>query len=278
VTYRCQQTRTAKQLGLSLGRWTLVLSSAKVKGRDVARSVRRQVMGVVGDWKDRGSAYMIVRVLTAPARRVLARVTVINPENLPAAGPVIVAANHISFFDSVLLMFALPRPVSMLGKAEYADNPVTKWLYCGAGMIPIRRENTTGLVHAFKQLEEILDRGEVLGIFPEGTRSRDGLLHRGRSGAAHLALNTGAPLVPIGIIGTDKLLPTGSGLVRPFQRVTIKIGQPIIAADLRFGASTSRARRAITDQLMNEVRRLCGQDYVAQYAPLPFAQPQPPLG
>ncbi len=234
-------------------------------------------MRVVSDCINRGSAYTIVRGFTAPARRVLARVTVINPENLPAAGPVIVAANHISFFDSVLLMFALPRPVSVLGKAEYADNPFTKWLYCGSGMIPIRRENTAGLGHAFEQLEEVLDRGEVLGIFPEGTRSRDGLLHRGHSGAAHLALNTGAPLVPIGIIGTDKLLPTGSGIIRPFQRVTIKIGEPISAAGLGFSTSTSRSRHAMTDQLMNEIRDLCGQDYVAEYAALPIAQPQPEL-
>ncbi len=233
---------------------------------------------VVNDCKDRGSAYTIVRLVTAPARRVLTRVTVINPENLPAVGPVIVAANHISFFDSVLLMFALRRPVSVLGKAKYADNPVTNWLYCGSGMIPIRREHTTGLIQAFEQLEELLNRGEVLGIFPEGTRSRDGLLHRGHSGAAHLALTTGAPLLPIGIIGTDKLLPTGSGLIRPFQRVTIKIGKPISAADLGLCTSTGRSRRAITDQLMNEIRRLCGQDYVANYAPLPIAQPQPQHG
>lgn len=235
-------------------------------------------MRVIRDCRDRGGAYTIVRGVTAPARRVLARVTVINPENLPTAGPTIVAANHISFFDSVLLMFALPRPVSMLGKAEYADNPVTEWLYCGSGMIPIRRQNTAGLIQAFEQLEEVLDRSEVLGVFPEGTRSRDGLLHRGHSGAAHLALNTGAPLVPVGLIGTDKLLPTGSALIRPFQRVTIKIGEPMTTADLGFSASTTRARRAVTDRLMSKIRRLCGQDYVAEYAPLPIPQPQLRLG
>ncbi len=254
-----------------LGPWTLALRPAKDESRDVARSVRRPVKRLVSDCIDRGCAYTIVRMVTSPARRVLARVTVINPENLPEAGPVIVAANHISFFDSVLLMFALPRPVSVIGKAEYADNPVTKWLYCGSGMIPIRRENTTGLIHALEQVEEVLNRGEVLGIFPEGTRSRDGLLHRGHSGAAHLALSTGAPLLPIGIIGTDKLLPTGSGLIRPFQRVTIKIGEPITVADLGFHASTSRSRRATTERLMNEIHRLCGQDYVAEYAPIQTA-------
>ena len=235
----------------------------------MADIVRGWVASVASDWQNHGSAYMIVRALTAPARRVLARVRVENPENLPDEGPVIVAANHISFFDSVLLMFALPRRVSVLGKAEYADKPVTKWLYCGSGMIPIRRENPADLVQAFEQVEEVLDRGEVLGIFPEGTRSRDGLLHRGHSGAAHLALKTGAPLVPLGIIGTDKLLPTGSGIVRPFRRVTIRVGEPIVPADLGLSVSTNRSRREVTDKLMTEVRRLCGQEYVAQYARLP---------
>lgn len=227
------------------------------------------------DWKNHGSAYLIVRTLTAPARRVLARVHVENPANLPTDGPAIVVANHISFFDSVLLMFALPRRVSVLGKAEYADNRLTNWLYCGAGMIPIRRQNPADLVQAFSQVEEVLERGEVVGIFPEGTRSRDGLLHRGHSGAAHLGLKTGAPLVPVGIVGTDKLLPTGSGIVRPFQRVTIRVGSPINPADLGFTKSTNRARRQITDRVMEEVQRLCGQDYVASYAQLPVEDDGP---
>jgi 1-acyl-sn-glycerol-3-phosphate acyltransferase len=229
----------------------------------------RWFASMVRDWRNHGSAYEVARLLTAPARRGLVRLDVLNPENLPSDGPAIVVANHLSFFDSVLLMFALPRPVSVLGKAEYTDRRLTNWLFCGAGMIPIRRENPGDLNRAFAQVGEVLDRGEVVGMFPEGTRSRDGLLHRGHSGAAHLALTTGAPIVPVGIIGTDQILPTGARLVRPFRHATISVGEPIQVADSGLTKSTNRARRQITDQLMGDIRRLCQQDYVDEYAPLP---------
>lgn len=226
---------------------------------------------MVRDWRTHGSAYEVARLLTAPVRRGLVRLDVENPENLPKEGPAIVVANHLSFFDSVLLMFALPRPVALLGKAEYTDRWITNWLFCGAGMIPIRRENPADLVGAFEQIRDVLDRGEVVGIFPEGTRSRDGLLHRGHSGAAHLAITTGVPLVPVGIIGTDRVLPTGTRLVRPFQHATISLGEPIWAVDDGIRKSTNRSRHEITDRLMREIRRRCGQDYVDEYAPLPSA-------
>jgi 1-acyl-sn-glycerol-3-phosphate acyltransferase len=233
--------------------------------------VRRWVAPMLRDWQDHGSAYEIVRLLTSPARRVLVRLHVENPENLPTEGPAIVAANHVSFFDSVLLMFALPRPVSVLGKAEYTDRRITNWLFCGAGMIPIRRASPGDLFRAFDQVGDVLNRGEVVGVFPEGTRSRDGLLHRGHTGAAHLALITGVPLVPVGIIGTDQVLPTGTRVVRPFRQVTISVGEPITPAARGFMKSTKLARREITDQLMAEIRRRCLQDYVDEYAPLPTA-------
>jgi 1-acyl-sn-glycerol-3-phosphate acyltransferase len=241
----------------------------------VVEIVRRWVAPTVREWQSHGSAYEVARLLTAPARRGLVRLDVLNPENLPTEGPAIVVANHLSFFDSVLLMFALPRPVSVLGKAEYTDRRITNWLFCGAGMIPIRRENPGDLVRAFAEVGAVLDRGEAVGMFPEGTRSRDGLLHRGHCGAAHLALTTGAPIVPVGIIGTDQILPTGARLVRPFRHATIDVGEPIHVADSGFTRSTSRARRAITDQLMGEIKRLCRQDYVDDYAPLPTANGVP---
>src|SRR5512144_3187476 len=109
-------------------------------------------MPTVSEWREHGSAYEVARLLTAPARRGLVRLDVEHPENLPAEGPAIVVANHLSFFDSVLLMFALPRPVSVLGKAEYTERWLTRWLFCGAGMIPIRRENPADLVRAFAQV------------------------------------------------------------------------------------------------------------------------------
>lgn len=220
-------------------------------------------------WPRGSTARVVARVLSFPARRVLVRLRVEGAENLPSLGPAIIAANHLSFFDSVLLLFALPRRVYALGKAEYTDRPITGWLFCGAGMIPVRRERPGDLSSAFDQARAVLDAGDVLAIFPEGTRSRDGQLHRGHSGAAHLALETGAPLVPVGIIGTDHILPTGARIVRPFRRATLRVGEPIRPESRGFHRSTNRARRAVTDELMMRIERLSEQHYIDDYAPLP---------
>jgi len=238
-------------------------------------AVRQWASRAEGDWRAHGTAYELVRVFTAPARRGLIRLRVDGAEHLPADGAVVLVANHVSFFDSVLLMFSLPRPVAFIGKAEYTDNPITNWLFCGAGMIPVRREDPGDLAHLFEEVAEVLRRGEVIGVFPEGTRSRDGRLHRGHVGAAHLALITGAPIVPVGIVGTDAVLPTGSLLVRPFREATITIGEPIDVAALGHTKSTNRARREVTDRFMADIARLCAEDYVDSYASVP-ARPAGP--
>jgi 1-acyl-sn-glycerol-3-phosphate acyltransferase len=138
-------------------------------------------------------------------------------------------------------------------------------------MIPVRRESPGDLPHVFDEVAEVLARGEVIGVFPEGTRSRDGLLHRGHVGAAHLALTTGAPIVPVGIIGTDRVLPTGARIVRPFQQATITLGEPISVRELGYTRSTNRARREVTDLFMAEIARLCDERYVDDFAPIPHA-------
>ncbi len=232
-------------------------------------AVRQWASRAEGDWRAHGTAYELVRVFTAPARRGLIRLRVDGTEHLPAEGPAILVANHVSFFDSILLMFSLPRPVAFIGKAEYTDNPITNWLFCGAGMIPVRRQDPGDLPHVFEEVADVLRRGELIGVFPEGTRSRDGLLHRGHVGAAHLALTTGAPIVPVGIVGTDRVLPTGSRIVRPFQEATITLGEPIDARRMGFRKSTNRARREVTDRFMAEIAHLCAEDYVDSYAPMP---------
>ncbi|NND74517.1 MAG: 1-acyl-sn-glycerol-3-phosphate acyltransferase [Ilumatobacter sp.] len=234
----------------------------------MTRTIKHAARRMTADWREHGTAYEVTRLLTAPARRLLIRLDVEHPERMPATGPAIIVANHLSFIDSILLMFALPRPVSVLGKAEYTDNRITNWLFCGSGMIPIRRENPGDLSRAFRQIGEVLDRGEAVGLFPEGTRSLDGLLHRGHSGAAHLALTTGAPIVPVGIIGTDQVLPTGASIVRPFRRATISVGEPIDVVSLGYTKSSNRSRREVTDLAMAEIRKRCGMEYVDEYAQL----------
>lgn len=233
----------------------------------------RRVEALFADWRDRGAAYELSRLATAPVRHGLVRLSVAHPEHLPASGAAILVANHVSFFDSVLMMFGLPRPVALLGKAEYTDRFVTRWLFCGAGMIPIRREDPADAIRACDELLEVLDRGGVIGIYPEGTRSRDGQLHRGHTGAAHLSLLSGAPIIPAGVKGTDQILPTGARLVRPFRRATIEFGRPIVPALWGERASTNRRRRQLTDEAMNAVRRLSGQHYVDEYAPITHAIP-----
>ena len=230
------------------------------------KRIRTFAADVAADWKTHGTAYEVARVLSAPVRRLLVRLTVESGGQLPVDGPAIVVANHMSFIDSVLLMFALPRPVAFVGKAEYTDHRITRWLFCGAGMIPIRRENPGDLPRAFAEISEVLERGEIVGIFPEGTRSRDGLLHRGHAGAAHLAISTAAPIVPVGIVGTDRVLPPGARLVRPFRRARISVGAPIDVRALGYTRSTNRVRREVTDRYMAQIGRLCEERYVDQYA------------
>jgi 1-acyl-sn-glycerol-3-phosphate acyltransferase len=231
-------------------------------------SVRASVRAVTTEWHERGTPYEVSRLITVPVRHGLVRTNVEHAERLPVEGPAIVVANHVSFFDSVLLMFGLPRPVALLGKAEYTERFVTRWLFCGAGMIPVHREDPADGARAVEELQRVLGDGGVVGIYPEGTRSRDGCLHRGHTGAAHLSLLTGAPIVPVGIVGTDQILPTGARVVRPFRRAVLSIGEPIRPTHFGADASTNRRRRQITNEMMAAVRQLSGQTYTDEFAPI----------
>lgn len=235
------------------------------------RAVQDRTAALLAEWHERGTPYEMTRLLTAPVRHGLVRLTVEHRQHMPMSGPAIVVANHVSFFDSVLLMFGLPRPVALLGKAEYTEQFLTRWLFVGAGMIPVRRQNPGDAARAFDELRKVIERGGVVGIYPEGTRSRDGQLHRGHTGAAHLSLLTGAPIVPVGITGTEQILPSGARLVRPFRRATVALGRPIVPEVSGARSSTNRRRRQLTDQLMSEIRGLTGQHYVNEFAPIPHA-------
>ncbi len=139
----------------------------------------------------RGQLYPVAKALIAPATKFLFPTRVTGLDNVPASGPVIIAPNHISFFDSVVLIGVLPRRISFVGKAEYLDSWKTRYLLPAVGMIPIERAGGKQSLEALDTAAGVLERGELFGIFPEGTRSRDGLLHKGRSGLARLALRGG---------------------------------------------------------------------------------------
>ena len=182
-------------------------------------------------------------------------------ERLPAEGPAILAPNHISFLDSAFLMLQVPRNISFVGKAEYMDSWKTKYFFPMMGMIPIDRSGGEKSQAALETAEAVLRRGELFGIFPEGTRSRDGVLHKGRTGAARLALKVGCPIFPVGVIGTREIQPPDAPLPRLFRDCTIRVGRPINVQRYRDRADDRMVLRQITDELMFEVRELTGQQY-----------------
>jgi 1-acyl-sn-glycerol-3-phosphate acyltransferase len=210
--------------------------------------------------------YWFVKGMLTPVVGVCFRVKVEGRENIPRRGPVIIASNHRSFLDSIFLPYVLPRRVTFVAKAEYFDDPKTAWFFRGVGQIPIRREGGSASERALASATEVLESGGVFGIYPEGTRTRDGFLHRGHTGVARLSLRTGTPIVPVGLIGTDEVQPIDSKMPRLFRRVTVRFGEPLDPG--RFGDFDQEhlALRELTDEVMYEIGQLSGYEYVDTYA------------
>jgi len=206
------------------------------------------------------------RAVMSPLTRSLWRVERKGYERLPDDGPAILCPNHISFLDSMFLMFTLPRNITFVGKAEYLDSWKTRHLFPALGMIPIDRSGGSKSSGALDAAAGVLRRGELFGIFPEGTRSRDGYLYKGRTGAARLAMDTGAPIYPVGITGTDRIQPPGAKVPRPFGRCTIEVGRPVRPERYRNRSEPHLAWRSMIDEVMFEIRELTGQDYRNRYA------------
>jgi 1-acyl-sn-glycerol-3-phosphate acyltransferase len=186
-------------------------------------------------------------------------------EQLPSDGPAILCPNHISFLDSALLTFTLPRNISFVGKAEYMDSWKTKFLFPAMGMIPIDRTGGTKSAAALDAAEAVLRRGELFGIYPEGTRSRNGSLGKGRTGAARLAMTVGCPIYPVGIIGTDEIQPPDAKAPKLRKRAEIKIGRPVKPERYMNRGAEHLAWRSMIDEVMFEIRELSGQEYVNRY-------------
>ncbi|MBD1541450.1 1-acyl-sn-glycerol-3-phosphate acyltransferase [Arthrobacter sp. IA7] len=196
------------------------------------------------------------------------RPTVIGLENVPKSGPFIVAPNHLSFLDSVIVQALMPRPVAFFAKAEYFTTKgikgrVMKSFFEAVGSIPVERGEQAASVQALRTLLDILEDGRGVGIYPEGTRSRDGILYRGRTGVGWLALTTGAPVIPVGLIGTEKLQPAGRNAVKP-QHFIMKVGEPIYF-DKTGPDHSLPARRQVTDRIMDAIAELSGQERSTSY-------------
>ncbi len=217
----------------------------------------------------------VVLSVMRPAFKACWRIKVVGIDNLPDNGPAILAPNHTSVIDSFFLPAVLPRRISFVGKAEYLDDWKTRKLFPALGMIPIDRSGGDSAQRALDAAAGLLDKGDLFGIYPEGTRSRDGLLHKGHTGAARLSVRTGAPLVPVGILGTRRIQPPDTRCPRPFMPAEIRFGTPIHPAQSEHLSDTRMRLRQMTDQLMYEIRTLSGQDYINDYATRGHAEAAP---
>jgi 1-acyl-sn-glycerol-3-phosphate acyltransferase len=213
--------------------------------------------------------YTALHTAVPPLGRAIWRPVIEGGHNVPLEGPVLLASNHLSFADSVVIPVVAPRKVVFLAKAEYfTGTGVRGWLsrswFEGLGMVPVNRDDTRSALDSLNVALEVLGRGEAFGVYPEGSRSRDGRLYRGRTGVAQLALVSGAPIVPVGLLGTQHLQPVGARLPR-LARVTVRFGRPITVQGEYDGVAPGRARRELTDRVMRAIQELTGQEEAGIY-------------
>ncbi|WP_436763673.1 lysophospholipid acyltransferase family protein [Streptosporangium sp. V21-05] len=208
--------------------------------------------------------YRLTKIVGGPILHLLWPTSVTGHEHVPVTGPAIMASNHLSILDSTFLPLVLKRQVRFVAKSEYfTGNPVTAMWMRATGQISIDRQSPTSAQDMLDAAAEVLGNGELFGIYPEGTRSPDGRLYRGKVGVAWLALATGAPVIPVAMEGTGEVLPIGATRPR-LGRVSVRIGKPMTFS----GSETSaRDRRGVTDEIMFAIQELSGQEYVTSYAP-----------
>jgi 1-acyl-sn-glycerol-3-phosphate acyltransferase len=208
--------------------------------------------------------YAIAHFVIRPIFWVLFRPRVTGREHVPSTGPVILASNHLSFIDSIAIPTVAPRRVTYLAKAEYFTRPgiggwLSKALFTALGALPVERGTQRAAQAALDPALGVLTDGGAFGVYPEGTRSRDGKLGRGKTGVAWLALTADCPVVPVAVAGTDRVQPIGARWPRP-RRISITFGEPLIFDDHRGQAGKGRARREVTDRIMNAIADLSGQE------------------
>ena len=214
--------------------------------------------------------YWVVKAILTPILRTLFRPWVEGGEHIPVEGPAILASNHLSFSDSIFLPLKVPRRVTFLAKADYFTGTgikgrLSKMFFAGVGQVPIDRSGGRASEAALRKGLEILRKGELLGLYPEGTRSPDGRLYRGKTGIARMALEAGVPVIPVAMINTFDIQPPGKVLPR-IMRVGIRIGEPLDFSRYEGLSGDRFVLRSITDEIMYELMQLSGQEYVDCYA------------
>ncbi|MFI6329031.1 lysophospholipid acyltransferase family protein [Micromonospora chersina] len=214
--------------------------------------------------------YTIGKLTVAPTLRLAFRPHVEGLEHIPATGGAIFAGNHLSVADELLLGTVVPRHLAFWAKSEYfkgtgVKGAFSKFVLTGLGAIPVERAGGRAALSAFDAAIPVLKAGDLVAVYPEGTRSPDGRLYRGRTGAARLAVAAGVPLIPVGVTGTDKAQPIGTRVPRPGRaQITIRFGKPL---DFTGRSDDRTSLREMTDELMAEIQKLTGQEYVPRYAP-----------
>lgn len=209
-------------------------------------------------------------VFMGPVLSLLGRPKVEGLEYVPASGPVILASNHLAVADSFYLPLVVRRRITFLAKAEYFTGKgvkgwFTRWFYTAAGQVPIDRADADAAQAALGTAERLLNEGKLLGMYPEGTRSPDGRLYKGKTGLARLALQTGVPVIPVAMIGTDSVNPPGSKMWR-FGRVGVRFGKPMDFSRFEGMGGNRFIERAVIDEVIYELMQLSGQEYVDIYA------------
>jgi len=209
-------------------------------------------------------------IAIGPWLKLVFRPHVEGAENVPASGAAILASNHLSYADWLFMPLTLPRRVTFVAKAEYFTTPGLKgWFqrkfFSGAGQVPIDRSGASAAEGALSSARRILGDGDLFGIYPEGTRSHDGKLYRGKTGVARLALETGVPVVPVAVLGTDLVAPPGKKF-GTFTRPGVRFGKPLDFSRYEGMENDRYILRAITDEIMYEIMQLSGQEYVDLYA------------
>lgn len=218
---------------------------------------------------------LVTKLVLKPVSRGIWRPAIEGIENVPRKGGVILASNHLSFIDSVVIPLTAPRRVHFLAKAEYFTGTglkgrLSKGFFEAIGAVPVERGTYRSAQASLESALEILEGGKAFGIYPEGTRSLDGRLYRGKTGVAWLALTAGVPVVPVALEGPEQILPVGKRVPR-LKKVTVRFGEPLHFDELHGQARSLKARRQVTDEVMAAIQRLSGQEVAESYNEVPKA-------
>ena len=214
--------------------------------------------------------YWLIKAILAPILRVVFRPWVEGQENIPKNGSAILASNHVSFSDSFFLPLVVPRKITFLAKSDYfTGRGIKGWLtrqfFSGAGQVPVDRGGGRASMAAINTGLRVLSEGKLLGIYPEGTRSPDGRLYRGKTGVARMALESGVPVIPVAMIGTYEIQPPGK-LIPKILRPGVRFGKPLDFSRYAGMESDRFVLRSVTDEIVYELMLLSGQEYVDTYA------------